>query len=419
MEPEKLADLLDAALPMGLSPFITIRQFCRRKDREEAIRSQQSQRSPQTDIISSPIHTPIAAMSRILTQDPIQPQPISPTYSEDPSLPTPPPETLLPAKQATVYIPAPIHPQGLAYARTRFGRVITKDEVDPSEAWALADGVVNRANPLSKAILQVAPRLSAISQVGVGYDSIDIDHCRDHHIVVTNCPGANGDSVAELTLALTLALLRRISELERRLRAGETMLSINNLGRSLKGKIVGMIGMGSTARKAAELFHHAFACEIHIYSPTSSPSKWTTHDLESGALPHTRHANLVDMLPLVDILTLHCPLTPQTEDLISHPELGLMKADAILVNMSRGAVVNEKALYAALVAGNILGAASDVFHFEPVNKDACENLLELENFVGTPHIGGSTVEAQIDINYLAIDQLADVFDGRQVKNRVC
>ncbi|WVQ95189.1 hypothetical protein IAU59_002283 [Kwoniella sp. CBS 9459] len=334
-------------------------------------------------------------------------------------LPTPPPETLIPSRQATVYIPTPIHPDALEYARGKFGKILSCDEVEPAVGFGCADGILNRAHPLPKAKLDQAPKLSAISVVGVGVDSIDLPVCLERGIVVMNCPGANSTAVAELTLSLTLSLLRRIPELDRRLRSGEKgMLSIHNLGRSLKGKVVGLVGMGDTARKAAELFYHAFNCTIHVYSPTTSPSRWTTDD-PLGCIPHTRHSSLASMLPQLDVLSLHCPLTDSTRNLISTAELGTMKRDAILVNMSRGAVVDEQALSKALRAEAIWGAASDVFEVEPAQKESMNGLMELDNFVATPHIGGSTVEAQKEVCMLAIDQLANYFDGYHIRNRVC
>ncbi|EIW68390.1 hypothetical protein TREMEDRAFT_63559 [Tremella mesenterica DSM 1558] len=310
--------------------------------------------------------------------------PVSP--NTEMALPTPPPEPILPADKATVYIPTPIHPVALQYAQERFGRVILWSDMSPEEGWKLADGVVNRANKVTREILEIAEKVLVISVVGVGVDSIDISTCKERRVVVTNCPGVNAHSVAELTLGLTLSLLRRISELDRKLKQGEICLSIDNLGHSLRGKIVGMVGMGSTARRAAELFHHAFSCPIHIFSPTSPPTKWTTHD-PLGPLPHTRHSTLSDILPQVDILCLHCPLTPETKGLIGSDQLAMMKQGSVLINMSRGAVVDEYALCQALkTCKTLCGAASDVFEHEPVEKDKTQGLLELNNFVGTPHM---------------------------------
>ncbi|ODN73023.1 hypothetical protein L202_08418 [Cryptococcus amylolentus CBS 6039] len=359
-----------------------------------------------------------------------------PAYS--PYLPTPPPEpssALLPAAQATVFIPTPIHPQALAYARTRFASVLASHEVDAEEGWARADGVVSRAAKIGRAQLEAGKgknKVAGIGIVGVGYDSIDIECCKERGITVMNCPGANSQVVAELTLSLTLALLRRVPELDRRLRQGEMMLSIDNLGRTLRGKKVGMVGMGATARRAADIFHHAFDCEIHIFSPTSPYTRWSTSD-PSGPLPHTRHSSLASLLPLVDVLTLHCPLTDATRNMISTQELRWMKPGSVMVNMSRGAVVDEVALKEELSKPELVlegeeedgngrklwAAASDVFASEPIQKDQSNGLLDLPNFIGTPHIGGSTVEAQVDVCIQAIDQLADFFDGHQVRNRVC
>ncbi|ORY20372.1 D-isomer specific 2-hydroxyacid dehydrogenase [Naematelia encephala] len=303
------------------------------------------------------------------------------------SLPTPPPEPLLAAREATVLLPMPVHPVAAEYARSRFGKVlVVGEDVDLDEGLKLADGILNRANALPADMLVRAQRLLAISVVGVGYDSIHIPTCIDRRISVLNCPGSNAHAVSELTIALTLALLRRVPEVDRRLRSGQLVRSIDVLGRSLRGKVVGIIGMGATARCTAEIFLHAFSCSIHIYSPTSPLTRWTTHD-PSGALAHTRHDTLSAMLPHVDILTLHCPLTDATRRLISSRELDTMKPGSVLVNMSRGAVVDEKALYDALRSSEtLMGAASDVFAFEPVGRDTVNGLLDLENFIATPHM---------------------------------
>ncbi|WVQ77650.1 hypothetical protein IAR50_007338 [Cryptococcus sp. DSM 104548] len=373
-----------------------------------------------------------------LAQLQISSHPSHPPSALSPYLPTPPPEPatpLLPATQATVYVPTPIHPAALAYARTRFACVLASHEVEAEEGWARADGVVSRAAKIGRVQTEAGKgqkKLMGIGIVGVGYDSIDIECCKERGITVMNCPGANSQAVAELTLSLTLALLRRVAELDRRLRHGEMMLSIDNLGRTLRGKKVGMVGMGATARRAADIFHHAFDCDIHIFSPTSPFTRWSNSD-PSGSLPHTRHSSLSSLLPIVDILTLHCPLTDATRNMISTQELGWMKPGSVMVNMSRGAVVDEVALKEELskpelvcedqgegVNGRKLwAAASDVFASEPIQKDHANGLLDLDNFIGTPHIGGSTVEAQVDVCIQAIDQLADFFDGHQVRNRVC
>ncbi|KAK6910961.1 hypothetical protein I203_104996 [Kwoniella mangroviensis CBS 8507] len=358
---------------------------------------------------------------------------MNPFPTSDSILPTPPPESnLLSSSKATVYFPNPVHPIALEYAKSKFGRVIVNmndhrgevcDIEKDNDILKVADGIVNRANPLPKSFLEKCKNLKGISVVGVGYDSVDIAFCRNNKISVFNCPGINSTSVSELTLTLTLCLLRKVTQLNNRIKSlaeGEKVLAIDNLGNELRGKKVGMIGMGNTARKTGELFHHAFECPLHIYSPTSPSNKWNSSDPScQGALPHTRHSNLETLLPEIDILTIHCPLTLTTKDLITERQLRLMKSSAILINMSRGYVVNESDLYNALREGWIASAASDVFQVEPVIRKCMNRLDELDNFIATPHIGGSTVEAQIEICKCAIDQLANYFDGYQVKNRVC
>lgn len=184
-------------------------------------------------------------------------------------------------------------------------------------------------------------------------------------------------AVAELTLTLALALLRRIKEIDALLSQGKMIKSIDYLGHTLHGKTLGLVGMGAIARSVALLFwvrllpllpspgpppesqqtlsQNAFKTPLHVYSPTSPPDRWAD-------IPHTRHASLDTFLPVLDVLSLHCPLTPSTRYLISDAELALMKPSAILVNTARGNIVEEAALERALREDRLAGAGIGTSH---------------------------------------------------------
>nr|AOR51878.1 phosphoglycerate dehydrogenase [Phaffia rhodozyma] len=229
----------------------------------------------------------------------------------------------------------------------------------------------------------------------------------------------NAETVAEMTFTLALSLLRRVNLVDRALRLGEDLSKVGIMGNTLRGKVVGIVGMGAIAHRAAELFRDTFQCELHVYSPTSSTDKWTENDPSSlRALPHTRHASLDTLLPIVDILTLHCPLTPSTHLLIGEKELATMKTSGLLINTARGGVVDEVALEVALREKVIAGAAVDVWEVEPPPPAKYGGLISQPTCISLPHMGALTNENQTQCCILAVDQLADHLDGKVVGNRV-
>lgn len=232
-----------------------------------------------------------------------------------------------------------------------------------------------------------APRLLHISRNGAGYDAIDIPSCLDRGIVVSNCPGGNAFAVAELTVGLMLALQRRVVEADRKVRRGERVTSIGMLAPGLRGMTVGLIGMGSIAWETAKILHFAFGCKIIVLSPTSPATRWTSQDPNGlDAIPHARVSTLEELLPVVDILSLHCPLTPSTRDMISTKEFAAMRPSSIIVNTARGGMIDERALENALRSGEIAGAALDVWKYEPPTDDSIAGLGELDNLIVVPHL---------------------------------
>jgi glyoxylate reductase len=232
--------------------------------------------------------------------------------------------------------------------------------------------------------------LRIVANFGVGYDSVDVAAATRRGIVVTNTPDVLTRATAELTLALLLALLRRVAEGDRLLRRrGEWALSPTfMLGRGLDGATLGIVGLGRIGGEVARL-GEAFGMRV-VHTRGSGPYE---------ELPLDR------LLAEADVVSLHAPGGDETWHLIGERELGLMKPGAVLVNVARGSIVDEDALVRALESGTIAGAALDVYEDEP---EVDPRLLSLENVVLTPHLGSSTVAARDAMGMLCADALEAV-----------
>ncbi|MDQ2630572.1 MAG: D-glycerate dehydrogenase, partial [Actinomycetota bacterium] len=214
------------------------------------------------------------------------------------------------------------------------------------------------------------PQLRCVANVAVGYDNIDLAAAAERGVVVTNTPGVLDDATADLTLALLLAVTRRVVEGDRLVRSGRSWnwgMSFM-LGSSLRGKLLGIVGLGGIGRRVAERAR-AFGMEIAYHSRHPAPAEITAA-LDAERMPLER------LLAEADVVSLHCPLTPETHHLIGAEELASMKPSAVLVNAARGPVVDERALAAALASGGIAAAGLDVYEREPRVEPA---LLELDN----------------------------------------
>ena len=238
-------------------------------------------------------------------------------------------------------------------------------------------------------------RLRVIANVAVGYDNVDVDAARSRGVAVTNTPGVLTDATADLAIALLLAVTRRLGEAERLIRSGEPWAwSIDfMLGRGLRGKTLGIVGYGDIGRAVAARAR-AFGLEV-VYTQRSRGD-------EPGQV------ELGELLARSHVVSLHCPLTPETRHLIDADALAAMRDDAYLINTARGPVVDEPALAAALRDGVIAGAGLDVFEHEPqVHPD----LLGLENVVLIPHLGSATVETRTAMAELAAANVVAVLAG--------
>ena len=255
-----------------------------------------------------------------------------------------------------------------------------------------------------------AGRLRLIANFGVGVDHIDLVAAEELGIAVSNTPDVLTDATADLTLALILMTTRRLGEGERLLRAGQWRgwAPVDLLGRGLQGRRLGIVGMGRIGRAVAARAG-AFGLDLHY----TGRSRLT--GAEAAALGLTWHDSLAELLPLADILSLHCPLTERTRGLIGAAELAALPAGAVVINTARGGIVDEPALAAALVLGHPAGAGLDVYDGEPRVLPA---LLDAPGVVTLPHMGSATVETRTAMGLRAAANIEAFADGRPLPDAV-
>jgi glyoxylate reductase len=288
------------------------------------------------------------------------------------------------------------------------GRNLTR-----AELLAKADGrrglLTMLTDVIDREVIDRASGLKIIANCAVGYNNIDFDYARRKGILVTNTPGVLTETTAELTLALILAVLRRIPQAERLTRAGGFKGWALDfwLGKDLSGARLGILGFGRIGRAVARLAS-AFGAVILYHDPVR-----LTPDLEASF--KASYLPLDDLLRTSDIVTIHAGLTPETHHLISRERLSLMKKDAILINVARGPIVDEKALAEALAAGNLWGAGLDVYEREPEIE---KQLLTLDNVVLLPHIGSATYATRLRMAMTAARNLVQGLRGQRPDNLI-
>ena len=311
----------------------------------------------------------------------------------------------------SVYVTEPVHPQAQALL-ARSARVDVGDEdVSPEELRrrvAEVDVILSKTDPvpIDSGIIDAAPRLRLIARHGSGYSNVDVDHATSRGIVVTNTPGVNAVTIAEYTVGLMIAAARRLVPAARACRAGAPD-RLGFLGHELSGKTFGIIGVGRIGR---EVVQRVSALGMRVLAHYPRPSARGLANL-----PLT----LVDLGTLLeesDVVSLHVPLNEQTRNLIGARELVSMKPTAILLNLSRGGVVDERALYDALERRAIDAAATDVLEREPVS--AAEPLLRLDNCLVLPHIASVTAEAQKAVAMAAVEEILRSFRGQALRHVV-
>ncbi len=263
------------------------------------------------------------------------------------------------------------------------------------------EALLHVLEPVTAERMDAAPRLKLIQKLGVGVNTIDLDAARERGIAVANMPGANATAVAEMTLGLLLAVLRKIPTLDRTTREGTGWSQPpdpDQLG-EVAGKTVGLIGYGDIAKRFGTIVEAMGARVIHHRRG---------HDAES--LP------LDDVMATADIVSIHLPLTDTTRDLIGARRLEQMKPGAILLNTGRGGIVDEEALATLLQSGHLGGAGLDVFASEPVATDS--PLLALDSVVVTPHVAWLTADTLIRCVRQGVENCHRMASGDAIANRV-
>ena len=309
-----------------------------------------------------------------------------------------------------VLVTDPLDPTGIELLRSEGIQVDYRPGITHEELKAVVSEydalIVRGRTKVTRDIVEAGRgRLKAICRAGVGLDNIDLEAAREAGIEVFNTPEAPTEAVAELTVGLIIALARSIPRADKALKEGRWAKK-ELMGWELRGKTLGIIGFGRIGQRVAEICH-ALGMRIIAYRRTRPPG------IEAVlARTGARMANsLEEVLRESDIITLHVPLTPQTRHMIGRREISMMKDGAILINTSRGGVVDEEALYEALVSGKLAGAALDVFEEEPV-KGISLKLAQLPNVVATPHIGAQTAEAQKAVSELSAKKLLEFFRSK-------
>jgi phosphoglycerate dehydrogenase-like enzyme len=270
--------------------------------------------------------------------------------------------------------------QGLAGLGIGVAIVAETDAVGFRREMRDADILLHVLEPVTVAAIEAAPALRLIQKIGVGVNTIDLDAARRCGVAVCNMPGTNTQAVAEMTLLLMLATLRRLAQLDRLTRSGEgwrlNPATADDLG-ELRGRTVGLVGFGAVGRQLAPILTAIGANVVYTNRrpAADAPIRW---------LP------LAELLPAADVLSLHLPLTAETTGLIDAAALSAMRPGSVLINTARGPLVDEAALVRALMSGHLRGAGLDVFCREPIGAD--DPLLKLPNVVTTPHLAWLTAE---------------------------
>ena len=267
------------------------------------------------------------------------------------------------------------------------------------------DGYIAGLDVIDRPALEKADRLKVISRYGVGVDNVDLDAAKEKGIIVTNTPGANSGSVAELSLGLILSLARQIPEASQQVQQGKWP---RLTGVSLEGKTIGILGLGAIGKQLVRRLA-GFDCHCLAYDPYADKEFAANHNV-----------TLVDTIDKVitssDFVSLHIPLLPETKGLVNAEFLAKMKKNSFLINTSRGEVVVEADLFNALKSRHLRGAGLDAFTVEP--PDPNNPLLHLPQIIVTPHMGAHTDSATSNMGWLAMNDCLAVLRGEEPKYRV-
>ena len=271
-----------------------------------------------------------------------------------------------------------------------------------------AVALLGSALKIDEEILEKSPKLKVVSNISVGYDNLDLDILTKRNIVATNTPGILNETVADAVFGVLLSAARRIPELDAYVKQGnwDAMIGEELFGNDVHGKVIGIIGLGGVGKAIATRAKFGFGMEILYHNRSRNEEIESSYDAQ--------YCSFQDLLKRSDFVCNMVPLSEETKNMYGAAEFKLMKKNAIFVNGSRGAVVDEDALVEALRSKEIAGAGLEVYKQEPV--DVNHPLLKFPNVVTTPHIGSATVETRYKMGMLAADSVLSVLKGESPTN---
>jgi len=311
-----------------------------------------------------------------------------------------------------ILISDPLHPDGIKVLKDAGFDVVEQPNISYEELKKKIKEfdvlIVRSRTKVTREIIESADKLVIIARAGVGLDNIDVKAAQENKITVINAPEAPTYSVAELVIGLMIAALRGIPRGDTALKEGK-WIKKELLGRELNGKTLGIVGFGRIGQEVAKRAL-AFNMKVLAYDVIGELSK-KAEELGVEFVGTTKEA-LYMLLKESDIITLHVPLLPSTYHMIGREEISLMKKGAVIINTSRGGIIDEEALYEALKEGKIAAAALDVFENEPPTGVSLK-LAQLPNVVATPHIGATTEEAQRKAATIIAQKIIERFSSKQ------
>ncbi len=307
-----------------------------------------------------------------------------------------------------VLLPQPILPAGYACLREHGydvvdGRGFTEEDIIADIGDC--DAIIVRTAKITAKIFDAAPKLKILARHGAGYDGVDLEAARKHGVLVCTAGGANAISVAELAIFYMLYCSRNFKKVQKLYLEDYRKAKMGIPKTELEGKTLGLVGLGNIGKLVAKKAALGFDMTVLAYDPFAK---------KEGLPEYIRLVEDRDeIFRQADYVSLHVPATPETVHSVSDREFGLMKESAYLINTSRGSIVDEPALVRALQAGKIAGAGLDVLEKEPI--DPANPLIEMDNVLTAPHIGGATKEASSRSSVACAEAIDDFFSGRTPK----
>lgn len=286
------------------------------------------------------------------------------------------------------------------------------DIPDPERTDFLADAeyMINRVHYVPETVLEAAPKLRFIAKWGVGVEKLDIEAAGKRGIPIVPCIGINSAPVSELAVLLMLSVSRHLLEVHNELLGGNWKARDEYARRSymIKNKKVGLLGCGNIGRRVANIVKNGFGATVQYYDVFRMPEE---QEKKLGI----EYVGLDTLYQTSDIISLHLPLLDSTHNMVGTKQFDMMKKNAIIINTSRGGIIDEAALYAALTKGKIAGAGLDTYAQEPVSPDNA--LLKLPNVVATPHFGGNTADNDINMIRRCYDNIVKFENGAVIPER--